>query len=84
MCQLKKKTPNIPDAKDRPLLVAKLFPFSPKYPTNATFSFFLGRRRVGIGLTITVPTDIMSVLVAVLNASGTTKQTITEMQGTEL
>lgn len=33
---------------------------------------------------ITVPTDTTSVLVAVLNASGTTKQTITEIQGTGL
>lgn len=38
--------------------------------------FLLGRLKVGIGHMITVPTDIMSVLVAVLNASGTMKQTI--------
>lgn len=84
VCQLEKNPTNVPDADNCPLLVAMLSPFSPKYPNNATFSFFLGRRKVGIGLMITVPTDIMSVLVAVLNANGTTKQTITEMQETGL
>lgn len=44
------------------------------------FSLFLGRRKVGIGHTIIVPMDIMSVLVAVSNASGTMKQTIIVMQ----
>lgn len=44
------------------------------------FSLFLGRLKVEIGHTITVPTDTMSVLVAVLNASGIMKQTIIVMQ----
>ncbi len=45
------------------------------------FSFcLLGQQKVGIGRTITVPMDIMSVLVAVLSASGTMKQTIIVMQ----
>lgn len=39
------------------------------------FSIFVGQLKVGIGRTITVPTDITIVLVAALNASGTTKQT---------
>lgn len=81
---LEKNPPNIPDADDCILLGAMPFWFSPIYPTNSTFSFFLGRRKVVIGLMITVPMDTTSDLVAVLNASGTTKQTITEMQETGL
>lgn len=45
------------------------------------FAFcLLGPLKVGIGRMITVPMDIMSVLVAVLSASGTMKLTITVMQ----
>lgn len=44
------------------------------------FSLFLGQLKVGIGHTITVPMDTMSVLVAVSNASGIMKQTTIVMQ----
>lgn len=44
------------------------------------FSCLLGLPKVGSGHMITVPTDIMSVLVAVSNASGTMKRTIIAMQ----
>lgn len=81
VCPLEKNPPpNIPKDDGCTLVVAMLWPLSLIYPTNTMLSLFLGRRKVGIGLMITVPTDITSVLVAVLNASGTTKQTITETQ----
>lgn len=48
------------------------------------FSMFVGQLKVGIGRTITAPTDITIVPVAASNASGTTKQTITATHETGL
>lgn len=78
---LKENPPETPDNFDCPLSNAySLLKCLKCYCNMMLFSLFLGRRKVGIGHTIIVPMDIMSVLVAVSNASGTMKQTIIVMQ----
>lgn len=78
MCLIKENPPDTPDNFVCPLCDASSFLKYLNCICNVMlFSpFLLGRLKVGIGHMITVPTDIMSVLVAVLNASGTMKQTI--------
>lgn len=62
--------------------------FGPNTSCHMTFFSLLvclsERLKVGIGHTITVPMDIMSVLVAVLNVSATMKPTIIAMHENEL
>lgn len=81
MCLIKKNPPETPDNFLCPMSDASSFLECNWNVMLFSLPVFLGRLKVGIGRTITVPTDIMSVLVAALNARhGTMKQTIIVMR----